>query len=281
MKKLLYLFVTIYLCNFAVVAQDATAYLNAAKEELEKRNYTVALSHADMSEKRLGKNDPLIEAVRTECYLKMKKYDKCITSANKYFSLKPPEDDVVSLHVRSMMATAQKRFDHGFIGLTGDTQSYFGLTVGEMKGRKIGWYVFGRMNTKFFSPFASSNNIGKYDEENNVVKTSGKDLKIEWLDNELLPVNANFGAGLSKKIIYPLWVYAGAGVSYDTYVRKVRTDDMKEDETKWCSMKPTWKPMLDAGLSVDLAIGVALNAGIRASSIDNLYFTFGVLFKIY
>jgi hypothetical protein len=169
-------------------------------------------------------------------------------------------------------------FDGGFVNYTADKQNYFGLSSGMLNSRKMGWF------------FALRSNLGWFSEPLTEKETGGKIIWENMSDEKYYLVNVhkaketrNGGSfhvtgGITKHILYPLWLYAGAGfgstnilqdysASRDSegyYWRNVDTNEGKylSEETFGTLSRTVWRPNIEGGILIPLR-PICLQLGIR------------------
>ena len=112
------------------------------------------------------------------------------------------------------------------------------------------------------------------DNDGKITQKDGREVKNFTLDEAPpIKINMNTSLGITRKIYAPFWFYLGGGVSWDNTIQMAKSS---KEHVKHTDME-TIKPMLDAGLSLKLG-GVVFNGGIRATSTDDKFATFGFQF---
>jgi hypothetical protein len=89
----------------------------------------------------------------------------------------------------------------------------------------------------------------------------------------------SFSIGTTKRIVYPLWFYVGAGLSYSRTTQNctVGPYDFKYTIVRYGTQH--WRPNVEAGLIVELK-SIYLSAGLR-SDFSDTYFTAGIGFTLH
>lgn len=168
-----------------------------------------------------------------------------------------------------------------FFAYTYDTTCKYGLSIGTINNKGIGVYFTARANSEAFTSGGSN---GTVDNKGKV--TGGQYTKWgnDWrFKNEIKTGTAEALLGITKKIAYPLWVYAGAGVSYNTVFWKMDIHDNLGDFYKsgWVknSEAAKLKPVFEAGLIVDLK-GFNMRGGVKTQTGKDISITVGVGFSL-
>lgn len=167
------------------------------------------------------------------------------------------------------------RPDRFFISYVYDSITPVGLSIGSVNNRSVGMYLTFRMNENFLtsSAYYTVNNSGELD--GNVyqdIRATGESRKGD----------ADIMLGLTKKITYPLWIYAGGGVTIHQHWEEMSTynDNGTYYETEWVKNtdEKFVKPVAEAGLIVDLS-GFNIRAGGKIIDFKDIYYTLGVGFS--
>ena len=102
-----------------------------------------------------------------------------------------------------------------FLMYAGDTQSPIGLSIGSLDVRKVSFYMTFSMNSNVFKAFDviyEIDNNGNHDHPGNVLSTGNNSVGLLGLS-----------VGVTYKIYYPIWVYAGVGIGYTPTYQEVDT----------------------------------------------------------
>ena len=106
------------------------------------------------------------------------------------------------------------------------------------------------------------------------MNSNGDILSNDGLGDKKHKINFNAALGITRRIDYPLWAYAGAGISWDSIISPYKTESSSTHYVKYTE-KTKYSPMLDLGLMLKLG-GISFSSGFRANSIKDCYFTFGL-----
>jgi hypothetical protein len=176
-----------------------------------------------------------------------------------------------------------------YIGYAGDTRTPIGGTLGLLRQRKIGWYLSGKWSGTYF--YGGGRVEHELDQKGQLIASDGTVLSNDKDGNvyakpsyRLEPTSYiasfNVTVGLSKRIVYPLWAYAGIGVSDDVEFRKFSIDTDNVTKTARCRGTEKVAPMLDLGviLNVGRRMGCVMNAGLSTTFASSMKFcpSFGV-----
>lgn len=158
------------------------------------------------------------------------------------------------------------RPDRTYMAYVYDSVTNFGISIGGLKNRNIGVYITARANSDFFTSgtYFTVDNSGKVDGSvlDDVRPTGEK--KTGYLDGIF---------GLTKKIAYPLWVYAGGGVTVTNHYWYMAEyfSNGNHDENSWVKNtdESGVKPMAEAGLIIDLS-GLHLRGGVKTNDFKDI-----------
>lgn len=167
------------------------------------------------------------------------------------------------------------RPSRGFIAYVYDSLAPIGLSFGTINNRKIGMYVSVKANEALFKggSFYTVNDQGVY--EDNVmddIRPTGA-TRTNHFDGMI---------GLTKKIVFPLWLYAGGGVNYSQAYIEVDeyNDSGRFVETEWIKNtdQQFFKPVVEAGAIIDIG-GFQIRGGGKMIDFEDIYYTVGVGFS--
>ena len=102
-----------------------------------------------------------------------------------------------------------------FLMYAGDTQSPIGLSIGILDVKKVSFYMTYSMNSNVFRAFDviyEIDNDGNHDHPGNVASTGNNSVGLLGLS-----------VGVTYKIYYPIWLYAGVGIGYTPTYQEVDT----------------------------------------------------------
>ncbi len=123
---------------------------------------------------------------------------------------------VTNAHLKSLKRKEVRwaRDDIYFFGWHADEINLIGIMSGSLKNRKLGMYMSLRLSVDFFQDIDAywetnnSNSLAESADKNK--KYSGKSFNRTLLGT----------IGFTKKIVYPFWLYTGAGVSVNSQVKE-------------------------------------------------------------
>lgn len=148
------------------------------------------------------------------------------------------------------------REDMPFLGWHADQKNLIGFMSGSLKNRKVGMYLAARAGSDFFE---SANADWETNNENSIEASPDKNKKY----NERNLNRIFYGTiGITKKIIYPLWIYGGAGVMVNSQLKEFihnssgQTEYVKNTDLDYIAINP------EIGLQVKLAF-LTLRYGIN------------------
>lgn len=167
------------------------------------------------------------------------------------------------------------RPNRGYLAYVYDSLMPIGLSIGTVNNRKLGVYLTARINGEFMTDQAyyTVDNSGKLD--GNVYN----DIRFT---HEVRTGQAEVMVGFTKKITYPLWLYAGGGMA----IRKVWWEmDTYSDrgtyyETEWVRNTDETRQsfLFDAGAIIDLS-GLHLRGGIKTTDFKTMKYSVGIGFS--
>jgi len=134
-----------------------------------------------------------------------KKYSKAKGYYETYLSKFPY--GTYSLDVKSKIKICQRKLNQSsasFLMYTYDSNSPFGISIGDLNTNSTGYYFNFKLNAEIFTGLDvlyDIDNTGKHDRPGNVIRTG----EVEY-------ANMSLSGGLTFKIVYPLWAYIGGGV---------------------------------------------------------------------
>jgi thioredoxin-like negative regulator of GroEL len=180
------------------------------------------------------------------------------------------------------LATRYGRPDRTFYTFAYDSLLNYGISIGSVKTRGIGMYFTIRLNEDILSSMGAAN--GTVDNSGKVTGGQFADWGNDWrFKNETTQAAAEGVIGITHKITYPLWIYAGAGVSYNQLYWKmdIYDNNKKYHDTDWVknSDGTKIKPVFESGLIVDL-MGLNLRGGMKTEKFDKFVLTLGVGFSL-
>ncbi|MFZ4771249.1 MAG: toxin-antitoxin system YwqK family antitoxin [Ferruginibacter sp.] len=172
------------------------------------------------------------------------------------------------------------RADRFFMSYVYDSVCKTGISFGRIKNRGVGMYLTARFNSDGFKTGGANGIV-----DNKGVVTGGQFSKWgnDWrFKNEIKTGNIEIMAGLTQKITYPLWIYAGAGASFNTVFWKMDIYDNLGDyfDTDWVKNDEAskLKPVFEGGLIVDLG-GFNIRGGVKTQTFKEMIVTMGLGFS--
>lgn len=180
-----------------------------------------------------------------------------------------------ALKTANKKAIRYGRPNRGFIAYVYDSLAPIGLSFGTINNRKVGMYVTVRANENFFqgNSFYTVNDQGIYDGSVfDDVRPTGE-TRTSHFDGML---------GLTKKIAFPLWLYAGGGINYSQL--SILVDEYNDSgrfvESEWIKNTDQQfiKPVVEAGAIIDVG-GFQLRGGGKMIDFKDIYYTLGIGFS--
>ena len=177
----------------------------------------------------------------------------------------PGQNITVQLEKEKSPAFIRKSF---FLGYSGSSAvpintdgAMAGISLGQLKHEKIGWYFSIRMSPRFVYPFlcTATYQITENDDIRDPFNDDYLDKNSWTFNDKSYKINVNAALGITRRISDPLWFYLGAGISWDNVIRSFTYHDATL-HAKYKS-KETLSSMLDVGLSLRLG-RVIVNGGI-------------------
>ena len=100
------------------------------------------------------------------------------------------------------------------MGWHADEKNLLGFTSGSLKNRKLGFYMAIRASMDVFQ---SSDAYWETTNNNSLAESIDKNKTFNGTSYDRVA----FGTfGITKKIIYPFWIYAGAGICVNSQVKE-------------------------------------------------------------
>lgn len=167
------------------------------------------------------------------------------------------------------------RPDRTYLAYVYDSKAVYGVSYGGLKNQKVGVYLTARINETYLDEkgYFTVNNAGQTDG------TSYSDVRYANVSR------TDYGEillGLTKKISYPLWLYAGMGVSNKRVVWEMNTYRSNGTflESNWAINTDQSKNSIASELGAILDIdGFHLRAGIKATDFSEFNYSVGFGFS--
>jgi hypothetical protein len=173
-----------------------------------------------------------------------------------------------------------KQQSTGFIAYSYDSISPIGISFGRLNKNGIGLYSTLKLNNHFFTSLN-----GTIDDAGNTELESYNEAKTHTRLNEIQNANASISLGLTIKVVYPLYMYIGAGGVYTSvYDRWEATDPdyvlQNVDRTYWLKNtdKTEFNYFPESGLILKVSNSLILKYGIIFSK--NTIHQFGIGFQL-
>jgi hypothetical protein len=210
------------------------SYLKLAREYVSAGNFSQAVYYYKAYQNRYPQG-PEIQTVNAELcnyYVseaKKEEKTKSIGSMQRaielYTTAQQCGNVVSKSHLNSLNRKVKRwsRPDESFIGWYGDKTNLIGFMVGGLKSRKLDWYFSGRTGSGFFKDKAS----WKTNSKNSLEESVNKDKKFT---GTIIPSEIYANIGLTRRVMYPLWIYAGAGVAANTELRQFKSTTGSDEE---------------------------------------------------
>lgn len=205
------------------------SYLKFARDFVKSKDIDNAIKYYKTYQKYYPKG-PQINTVNNELnalYIsEAKRYenDKSaygMKKAQEYYGLalelKPGVVSKDHLESLKRKETRLGKPDAGFFGWSADMDNMLGFMAGALNNRKLGMYISFRTSNTIFEETA----YWKTDDENSTADAGSGNRKFTGT----IKHQSIYGTlGITKKIVRPLWIYAGAGVAYDLELREFEKD---------------------------------------------------------
>lgn len=179
----------------------------------------------------------------------------------------PSEDLKTKIQIAEKKRVKYGRPDRGFLSYVYDSIAPIGLSIGSINNQSIGMYLAGSANEEIFTEEAlfTVDNQGNFDGSPGSMVSTGE-IKTGYADAIL---------GLTKKIAYPLWIYAGAGAAF----KNVYQGFEDSSGTEWArnTDESNISVIGDAGIIINYS-SLFLRAGVK-SDFDEFRFTAGIGFS--
>ncbi|MBO9202517.1 MULTISPECIES: hypothetical protein [Niastella] len=209
-------------------------YLRLAREYVTANDFYHAVFYYKAYQNRYP-NGPEIETVNAELcryYLaEAKKEEKTKTiggvqrAIELYTTAQQCENAASRSHLKSLNRKVKRwsRPDELFFGWHADKTNLIGFMTGGLKARKLDWYISGRTGSGLFKVKSD----WKTDSKNSLAESVNKNKKFT---GTIIPSEIHANLGLTKRIVYPFWLYAGAGVAANTELRQFISTTGNEEE---------------------------------------------------
>lgn len=245
-------------------------YLKFAREAVKENDFNKAVEYYKTYQSSYPKG-PHISTVNEELctlyYKEAKKKEKGkeaydMTKALELYELagKCGKNDVGKAHLRSLKRkeTRWGRDDMHFFGWHASDKMMYGMMAGKLSNRKLAFYAAFRVG-EGSDIFESSDAYWETDNENSLTESTEKN---KTFNGKVYRPKAFATIGLTKKIVYPLWIYGGAGVAFQSELKEFvnndtrTTEKVKNKEASYVAVNP------EAGLQLRLAF-LTLRYGIN------------------
>jgi hypothetical protein len=205
-------------------------------------------------------------------YYKSKNYDFSLNSFNKYIDKYPSEANATV--AQKMIKKCERKLNQRGIDVLTvmyDTEMpSLGFGYETFKLNKIGGYINFRIHPVFFTLLSSDGNTINNKNETNVSNVTILDTKKTGV--------IGISGGLTFKVLYPLWIGLGVGVS--SYPVFVKAHDNTLDEDIW--LKNTDQSSVaivpQCNLNLKISKGVLLKVGLMYHK--GMVGQFGLGFKL-
>jgi ankyrin repeat protein len=179
---------------------------------------------------------------------------------------------------QSIINSREDRFSISFVY---DTICNYGVSMGTLNQKQIGFYFTARANENIFESYSLN---GTVDNKGTVTGGQYANWGNDWRFTNTTKVGIAEGViGLTKKITYPLWIYAGAGVTFSqTFWEMDLYDNLGDyEKTDWVKNtdEQVYKPLFESGLIIDLS-GFNIRAGAKTEDFNKFIWTAGIGFSL-
>ncbi|MFD2512266.1 hypothetical protein ACFSRY_00190 [Pontibacter locisalis] len=167
--------------------------------------------------------------------------------------------------------------DRFFFALVHDRMSTFGMTYGTINKKNIGLYFTARADAEIFKH-------GSYFTVDGNGDVSGDVNGNVRFTERTSTGNAEGVFGFTKKLIYPVWIYAGGGAAYNPVYWEAEASmgtGIYKQEKEWArnTDETSWAPVFDAGLIGDIK-GINIRGGVKTHDFSEWFITVGVGFSV-
>lgn len=192
-----------------------------------------------------------------ELAMKQKDYEKAQILLGRYLKTFPEGKQIKIAQGNYIQATVQVKRKEIIEGRKDNTALVINYATNGSIGLEVGGLNVSRKISMYFGINSSLNN-GIYEllSDDNLA-TDIESIKDYKGTNVLKPIFFTSSFGLTKKITYPLWVYAGGGIRYQAYLDK----DNKETYILKNPNPVTFFP--EFGLQTIIVRKIVLKAGIQ------------------
>ncbi|MFT4849912.1 MAG: ankyrin repeat protein [Sediminicola sp.] len=246
--------------------------------------YLIQRGGADKKIKDKFKNTPLATSKgRNKEISKVIKRNKSFIDLSTDYRNKNHENQYLTKveKVNTKIAIRDGREDRFFYTYAFDSICNYGYSVGTVNNKRLGFYLTVRANEEYFKTSGSN---GTVDNKGKVTGGQFTNWGNDWrfINNTRSSVVEAL-IGINKKIAYPLWIYAGAGISYSQTSWEMDIYDNLGDyyDTDW--LKNTdeqyYKPVFESGFIVDLS-GFNIRGGVKTEKFKEFTMTLGIGFSI-
>lgn len=235
------------------------SYLNIARDRVKANDFEGAVSYYKIYQNTYP-SGPQIAIVNSElCELyfsEAQKVEKIKESYNmkralELYALAQQciKNRVSNAHLKSLKRKEVEwaREDMPFLGWHADEKNLIGFMSGSLKNRRVGMYMAVRAGKDFFETVTAN-----WETNNSNSLAESSDKNKTYTEKNLNRVL--YGTiGVTKKIIYPLWIYGGIGVCVNSQLKEFKhnstgeTEYVKNKDLKYMAINP------EIGLQLKLA----------------------------
>jgi tetratricopeptide (TPR) repeat protein len=271
------------------------SYLKIARDYVKSNDFNNAVDYYKTYQSAYA-NGPQITTVNKELcdlyFAEAQKTEKGKTSYNMSRSIELyglarqcGDGRVDSKHLKALKRKQIRwgREDMFFWGWHADEKNLYGFMSGSLNNRKLGMYVAARAG-EGDDVFESSDTYWETDNNNSLAESVSKDKKFT---GTVYHPTLYATIGLTKKLVYPFWIYGGAGVAVRSELKEFintgtgtergKTELVKNKEAAYVAVNP------EIGLQVQLAfltIRYGVNKPITPLFTEQFVQHFGVAIKM-
>jgi ankyrin repeat protein len=270
--------------NFQDEYKQTVLHLAVRKENLEMVLYLIQRGGANKKVKDSLKNTPLTlsKGINKNLSKIIKKNKSYIDISSDYRNKNHENQYLAKVEkIKRRKSIRDGRNDRFFYTYAYDSICNYGFSVGTLNNKSIGFYFTARANDDFFT---SSGSNGTVDNSREVTGGQYTNWGNDWRFNDKTKKGILEGViGINKKIAYPLWVYAGAGVTYSqTYWEMDIYDNLGDyHDTGWLKNtdEQNYTPIFESGFIVDLK-GFNIRGGAKTDKFNKFILTLGIGFSL-
>lgn len=203
------------------------SYLAVARTYVKENNYDKAVFYYQTYQERypFGPEIATVNKELCDFYVaeaqkaeKIKKASSARRALELYARAEECGNRTSQSHLKSLRrkATRWSRTDLVFVGWHADGDNPIGVMVGSLNNPQVGIYLSGRSNSGFFKTASD----WETDSQNSLQESVNQDKEFT---GEIIPREIHINAGLTKRVVHPFYLFAGAGLTINDELRQFRS----------------------------------------------------------